>query len=130
MVVFHAATVHDESAGARRGESGRVFGWRARALRRVPHASEFPRRSESKQIASWRKISEGRTPNLTPIRLKKWNDRDLREFLRSDATPEGDVPADAMYEVMRNTSSQLNSQDVDSLIVYIRSLPPLPDEPK
>ena len=76
------------------------------------------------------KIPEGRVPNLTPVRLKKWNDAQLREFLHTGATPEGDAPSDAMDEVIRNTTSQLTRQDVDGLIVYLRSLPPLPEEPK
>ena len=50
-------------------------------------------------------LAEGRVPNLTPARLKKWNDAQLREFLRSGSTPEGDAPADTMYEVIRNTTS-------------------------
>ena len=76
------------------------------------------------------KLPEGRVPNLTPTRLKKWNDAQLREFLRTGATPEGDPPSDVMYEVIRNTTSQLTPQDLDALIAYLRSLPPLPDEPK
>jgi len=76
------------------------------------------------------KLPDGRVPNLTPTRLKKWNDAQLREFLRSGANPEGDPPADAMDEVIRNTTSQLTPQDVDALIAYLRSLPPLSEEPK
>ena len=75
-------------------------------------------------------LPEGRVPNLTPTRLKKWGDGQLREFLRTGATPEGDAPSDAMYEVIRNTTSQLTAQDLDALVAYLRSLPPLPDEPK
>jgi len=76
------------------------------------------------------KLPDGRVPNLTPTRLKKWNDTQLREFLRSGATPEGDVPSDTMYEVIRNTTSQLTPQDLEALIAYLRSLPPSPEEPK
>jgi mono/diheme cytochrome c family protein len=75
-------------------------------------------------------LPDGRVPNLTPTRLKKWSDSQLREFLRSGATPEGDAPSDVMYEVIRNTTSQLTSQDLDAVVAYLRSLPPLPDEPK
>jgi mono/diheme cytochrome c family protein len=45
-------------------------------------------------------------------------------------TPEGDVLSEAMAEVVQNTTSQLTPQDLDALIAYLRSLPPLPDEPK
>jgi hypothetical protein len=35
-----------------------------------------------------------------------------------------------MGEVIRNTTSQLTLPDLDALIAYLRSLPPLPEEPK
>ena len=76
------------------------------------------------------KLVEGRTPNLTPTRLKRWDDRQLALFLRTGATPEGDVPSEVMEEVIRSTTSQLTAQDLAALIAYLRSLAPLPDEPK
>ncbi len=75
-------------------------------------------------------LPEGRAANLTPTGLKKWNDAGLKEFLRTGATPEGDTTSDVMYEVVRTTTSQLTPQDLDALMAYLRSLPPLPDEPK
>jgi mono/diheme cytochrome c family protein len=69
-------------------------------------------------------------PNLTPTRLEKLTDRDLREILQTGMTPDGDVLSEAMAEVVQNTTSQLTPQDLDVLIAYLRSLPPLPDEPK
>lgn len=75
-------------------------------------------------------LPEGRVPNLTPARLKKWNDAQLREFLRSGATPEGDPPSDTMYEVIRNTTSQISAEDVAALIAYLRSLVPIADVPR
>jgi len=35
-----------------------------------------------------------------------------------------------MYEVIRDTTSELTAPDMDALIAYLRSLPPLPDERK
>jgi mono/diheme cytochrome c family protein len=70
------------------------------------------------------------SPNLTPTRLKKWSDGELKDFLGSGMTPEGDVVGETMAEVVRNTTSQLTSQDLDALVAYLRSLPPLPDAPK
>jgi hypothetical protein len=35
-----------------------------------------------------------------------------------------------MYEVIRNTTSQLTPQDLEALIAYLRTLPPSPEEPK
>lgn len=69
-------------------------------------------------------------PNITPTRLKKWSDGDLQEFLLSGLTPDGDVAADAMGEVVRNTTSQLTPEDLAAVIAYLRAIPALPDEPK
>jgi hypothetical protein len=35
-----------------------------------------------------------------------------------------------MAEVVRNTTSKLTPEDLDAVLAYLRSLPPLPDEPK
>lgn len=69
-------------------------------------------------------------PNLTPTRLKKWSDRELADFLTTGTTPDGDVPGEAMGEVIRNTTSQLSARDLAALIAYLRSLPALPEEPR
>jgi mono/diheme cytochrome c family protein len=69
-------------------------------------------------------------PNLTPTRLKKWGDGELRDFLTTGLTADGDVPAKEMGEVITNTTSQLTPQDLDALLAYLRSLPSLPGEGK
>ena len=80
-------------------------------------------------LAGAAKGPEGKSvPNLTPTGLKKWDDNDLREFLLSGMTPDGDVTAEAMAEVVRNTTSQLTAQDLAALMAYLRSLPALPSE--
>lgn len=66
-------------------------------------------------------------PNLTPTRLKKWNDAELREFLVSGITPEFDSADESMAEVVRNTTSQLTPVDLAAMIAYLRALPPLPE---
>ena len=68
--------------------------------------------------------------NLTPTRLKKWDDRELKEFLQTGLTPDGDVAAETMGEVIRNTTSRLTDEDLAALMAYLRALPPLPDEPR
>ncbi len=74
---------------------------------------------------------EGKSvPNLTPTGLKKWSDGELREFFVTGLTPDGDVPAEAMAEVINNTTSKLTPGDLAAVIAYLRTLPPLPDEPK
>ena len=69
-------------------------------------------------------------PNLTPTRLKTWGDDALRSFLTTGLTAEGDVPAKEMGEVITNTTSQLTPADLNAMIAYLRSLPPLPEEKK
>ena len=69
-------------------------------------------------------------PNLTPTKLKKWDDGELKDFLQTGMTPDGDVAAETMGEVVRNTTGQLTPDDLAALIAYLRSLPPLPDDPR
>ncbi|HXD40158.1 MAG TPA: cytochrome c [Ramlibacter sp.] len=84
---------------------------------------------------SGRALAGGKGPegkdvaNLTPTGLKKWNDGDLKEFLLSGLSPDGDVTAKAMGEVVTNTTSKLTPPDLGALIAYLRSLAPLPNEP-
>jgi mono/diheme cytochrome c family protein len=73
------------------------------------------------------KVEDKDVPNLTPTGLKKWNDRDLQQFLVAGMTPDGDFPSDAMAEVINNTTSKLTPEDVAATVAYLRSLPPLPD---
>ena len=68
--------------------------------------------------------------NLTPARLKKWSDKDLQDLLTTGLDPEGDVVAETMGEVIQNTTSQLTPSDLDALIAYLRTLPPIPSEKK
>ena len=73
-------------------------------------------------------MPEGRTANLTPAGLKKWTEQDLVKFFKDGVTPEGDVTADTMGEVVMNTTSQLRPDDVAAVIAYLRSIPALPSE--
>jgi mono/diheme cytochrome c family protein len=69
-------------------------------------------------------------PNLTPTGLKKWSDGELKEFLVTGLTPDGDAPAEAMAEVINNTTSKLTPDDLAAMIAYLRTLPARPDAPK
>ena len=70
-----------------------------------------------------------RVPNLTPARLKKWSDAELKSFLQTGLTPDGDVAAETMGEVIRNTTGELAPDDLAALIGYLRALAPIADEP-
>jgi mono/diheme cytochrome c family protein len=78
-------------------------------------------------LAGGKDPEDKKVPNLTPTRLKKWGDGELKEFLASGITADGDVPAEAMAEVIRNTTGQLTQQDLSALIAYLRTLPALPE---
>lgn len=69
-------------------------------------------------------------PNLTPARLKTWTDTELKTFFETGETADGDSASEAMAEVIRNTTSRLTPADLNALIAYLRSVPPLPDEDK
>jgi len=73
---------------------------------------------------------KAKASNLTPTRLQKTSDAELKDILKTGMTADGDVLSEAMGEVVQNTTSQLTPQDLDALVAYLRSLPPLPDEPK
>jgi mono/diheme cytochrome c family protein len=68
--------------------------------------------------------------NLTPTRLKKWSDDEIKEFLSTGLKPDDKMAGEAMGEVIANTTSKLTSVDLAAAIAYLRSLPPLPDEPR
>ena len=85
---------------------------------------------KDRHFAGGRLADGGAVPNLTPTRLRKWGDKDLKDFLQTGQTADGDIVAEAMGEVIRNTTSQITSPDLDAVIAYLRALPALPDEPK
>jgi mono/diheme cytochrome c family protein len=71
-----------------------------------------------------------RVPNLTPMRLKQLGDAELKELLLTGNTPDDDTVSKSMLEVVRNSTSRLTPDDLAAMIAYLRSLPPLPDEPR
>lgn len=73
------------------------------------------------------RMPEGKVPNITPTRLKKWSDGDLREYLTTGTAPSGDIAVEPMSEVITNTTSRLSADDMAAVIAYLRSLAPLPD---
>jgi mono/diheme cytochrome c family protein len=75
------------------------------------------------------KTPEGKTvANLTPTRLKRWSDAELKEFLTTGTKPDDKMAGEAMGEVVANTTSKLTPEDLAALIAYLRTLPPLPEE--
>jgi mono/diheme cytochrome c family protein len=70
-----------------------------------------------------------RVPNITPARLGKWSDDELREFLLSGIRPDFDSANATMSEVIDNTTSKLTPEDLSALIAYLRSVPAQPEQP-
>ena len=67
-------------------------------------------------------------PSLAPGDLQQWTDEELKQFLKTGDKPDGDVANTTMDEVIRTTTSQLTSADLEAVIAYIRSLPPVDSE--
>lgn len=86
--------------------------------------------NQARLLAGGKDPAGKRIANITPARLKQWSDAELKDFFLTGATPDGDAVSGAMDEVIRNTTSQLTPADVAALIAYLRSLPPLADEPR
>lgn len=74
------------------------------------------------------KIPEGKVPNITPTRLKKWSDDGLKEYLLSGNTPGGDVAVEPMAEVVNNTTSQWTADDMAAAMAYLRTVPAMAEE--
>jgi mono/diheme cytochrome c family protein len=106
-------------------------------VRAVSHCGEChtPRNfaggpARARELAGGKGADGKRVPNLTPTRLKSWSDDELREFFLTGVMPDGDAANKTMDEVIRNTTSRLTPADRDAMIAYLRTLAPLPDEPK
>jgi mono/diheme cytochrome c family protein len=67
-------------------------------------------------------------PNITPDKetgIGDWSKGDLRYFLRTGILPDGDVAGGSMTEVVENATSKLTDEDLEAVITYLQSLPPL-----
>ncbi|HYC45531.1 MAG TPA: cytochrome c [Burkholderiales bacterium] len=85
---------------------------------------------EDRFLAGARDAKDKKIPNLTPARLKSWTDAELRQFMQTGDTPDGDSVSESMAEVVRNTTSQLTPQDLAAMIAYLRAVPPIAEEDK
>ncbi len=73
------------------------------------------------------------TPNITPDKetgIGKWPDRDLKDLFSIGLMPDGDFVGGSMGEFVTNTSSKWTKEDVDSIIIYLRSIAPVRNKVK
>ncbi len=71
-------------------------------------------------------IGDELVPNITPDRsagIGKWSKDDLTYFLATGALPDGDYVGSSMAEVIDDSTSHLNSADLQAMAVYLKSLP-------
>ena len=85
---------------------------------------------KDRYLGGSRDANDKKIPNITPARLKSWGDGDVKQFLLTGDTPDGDSASEAMAEVIRNTTSRLNEEDLAAMIAYLRSVPTVAEEPK
>lgn len=76
-------------------------------------------------------IAEGPAPNLTPhpTGLGKWSPADILDLLKSGMKPDGDFIGGEMGEVVKETS-KLTDADLQAMIAYLRSVPPVESQRK
>jgi mono/diheme cytochrome c family protein len=70
-------------------------------------------------------------PNITPDRddgIGRWSGSELDLFLELGILPDGDFAGNGMSDVIENSTSHLTPEDRRAIAVYLRSLPPLPDQ--
>lgn len=78
--------------------------------------------------------SGGRTvPNITPDRttgIGSWTAGDLAEYLHTGDTPDGTSAAGEMAAVIRGVTSQMTAEDRRAIVVYLRSVRPVANDPR
>jgi mono/diheme cytochrome c family protein len=74
-------------------------------------------------------LASGRAPNITPHGIGKWSDADLKEYLATGMTPDGDFAGGEMADVVRGATSALSADDMAAVVAYLRTLAAKPSPP-
>lgn len=72
-----------------------------------------------------------KVPNITAHQksgIGAWRDSDVAYFLKTGFLPDGDVAGGAMTEVIEESTSHLTDADRAAIVMYLKTLPPLPAE--
>ena len=67
-------------------------------------------------------------PNITSHRddgIGDWSSGEIREYFRSGLLPDGDVAGGLMAEVIDESTSHLSDEDMDAMVIYLRTVPAL-----
>jgi hypothetical protein len=67
-------------------------------------------------------------PNITPdpkTGIGRWRPSEIAEYLHSGATPDGDFAGGLMAEVIDDGLHYLDDTDIQAIVTYIRSVPPI-----
>ncbi len=67
-------------------------------------------------------------PNITPdpkTGIGRWRSNEIAEYLHSGATPDGDFAGGLMAEVIDDGLHYLDNSDIQAIVTYIRSVPPI-----
>ena len=70
----------------------------------------------------------GIIPNITPDKktgIGRWSDDDLKELLQSGMLPDSDFVCSEMGEGGDQATNKMSDADINAMIVYLRSLPPI-----
>lgn len=72
-------------------------------------------------------------PNITPhptTGIGKWSDGDLKLMFSAGLLPDGDVAGGSMAEVIEKSTSKLTEADIKAMIVYLKAIPAIDNQPK
>ncbi len=70
----------------------------------------------------------GTVPNITPdpkTGIGRWRSSEIAEYLHSGATPDGDFAGGLMAEVIDDGLRYLDDTDIQAIVTYVRSVPPI-----
>ena len=75
--------------------------------------------------------SRNRVPNITPHPdgIADWSVGDIKTALRTGILPDFETFGGAMVDVQQNMA-KLTEEDREAIALYLKALPPLPDEPE
>ena len=67
-------------------------------------------------------------PNITPdpeTGIGKWRGKDLIFLFRTSCLPDGDAVGGGMAEGVANGTKHLSAANLEAIVAYLRSLPPI-----